>query len=62
MLALPEQYGVRATLVTKTLQERPAGQQSTSAEIESILKRWGITVLHRAFSKYVIDSSEKRRF
>jgi AAA domain/PLD-like domain len=39
--------GVRVTLVTKTIEERGVSQRATSAEIESILGRWGVTVLHK---------------
>jgi hypothetical protein len=39
--------GVRVYLVTKTLEERAIGQRETSGGIESVLKRWGVTVLHK---------------
>ena len=39
--------GVRVHLVTKTLDERSAGQRETSREIESILGRWAVTVIHK---------------
>jgi AAA domain len=39
--------GVRVYLVTKTIEERPVGQRETSRGIESILGRWGVTVLHK---------------
>lgn len=34
-------------LITKTLEERNIGQRETSRQIESILGRWGVTVLHK---------------
>jgi hypothetical protein len=39
--------GVRVCLITKTLEERGVGQRETSREIESILARWDVTVLHK---------------
>jgi hypothetical protein len=39
--------GVRVYLITKTLEERGAGQRQTSHEIERTLGRWGVTVLHK---------------
>jgi hypothetical protein len=39
--------GVRVSVVTKTLEERPAGQRESSREIESILGRWGVAVVHK---------------
>jgi AAA domain/PLD-like domain len=39
--------GVRAYLITKTLEERAVGHRGTSREIESVLGRWGVTVLHK---------------
>jgi superfamily I DNA and/or RNA helicase/ssDNA-binding Zn-finger/Zn-ribbon topoisomerase 1 len=39
--------GVGVYLVTKTLEERPAGQHETSRGIESALGRWGVIVLHK---------------
>jgi hypothetical protein len=39
--------GVRVYLITKTLEERSLGHRDSSREIESILGRWGVTVLHK---------------
>ena len=39
--------GVHVYLITKTLEERAMGHRETSREIESILARWGVTVLHK---------------
>ncbi len=39
--------GVHVYLVTKTLEERAVGQRVTSSEVESVLSRWGVTVLHK---------------
>ena len=39
--------GLRVYLITKTLEERNAGQRETSHGSESILGRWGVTVLHK---------------
>jgi hypothetical protein len=39
--------GVSVYLITKTMEERNVGQRETSRQIESILGRWGVTVLHK---------------